>query len=102
VAPIAAPAPAPVAPIAAQVPQRIGVVTHFFPHAEAGIVTVEVGEIRVGDTVHFRGHTTDYYQRVDRIEVDHRPVEVAHAGETVGIHVSQRVREGDIVSIVST
>ena len=98
----AAPAPAPAAPIAAQVPRPIGVVTHFYPHAGAGIVAIESGELRVGDTVHFRGHTTDYYQRVDRIEVDHRPVEVAHAGETVGIHVSQRVREGDTVSIVST
>jgi putative protease len=84
------------------VPRRIGVVTHFYPHVEAGIVAIESGELRVGDTVHFRGHTTDYYQRVDRIEVDHRPVEVAHAGETVGVHVSQRVREGDTVSVVST
>jgi GTPase len=78
------------------------VVTHFYPHAGAGIVAVEAGELRVGDTVHVRGHTTDYYQRVDRIELNHQAIEVARAGQVVGFHVSQRVREGDEVSVVST
>jgi len=94
-------APAPVS-IAAALPRRIGVITHYFPHAGAGIVSIEAAELRVGDTIHIRGHTTDYYQRVERIEMDHRSVEVAGAGDVVGIQVSQRVREGDSVSIVST
>jgi len=89
-------------PIAAAVPRRIGVITHYFPHAGAGIVAIEAEELRVGDTIHVRGHTTDYYQRVERIELDHQSVEVARTGDIVGIQVSQRVREGDSVSIVST
>lgn len=56
----------------------------------------------MGDTIHVRGHTTDYYQRVDRIEVDHRAVEVARPGQSVGVHVTQRVREGDAVWKVSS
>jgi putative protease len=55
----------------------------------------------VGDTIHIRGHTTDYYQRVDRIEVDHQSVQTAGAGRAVGVHVSQRVREGDAVDKVT-
>ena len=69
---------------------------------DAGVVALEADELRVGDTVHFRGHTTDYYQRVDRIEIDHQPVDVARVGQVVGVHVAQRVREGDGVSVVST
>jgi len=87
--------------IAAGVPSRIGVVTHYYPHVNAGVVYVEVGELRVGDTIHVRGHTTDYYQQVDRLELDHQPVKVARAGQSVGVHVSQRVREGDAVMKVS-
>jgi putative protease len=49
-----------------------------------------------------RGHTTDYYQRIDRIEVDHKAVETARAGQSVGVHVAQRVREGDVVWKVSS
>ena len=37
----------------------------------------------------------------DRLEVDRASVQVARAGQEVGIHVSQRVREGDSVTKVS-
>ena len=36
-----------------------------------------------------------------RIEVDHESVSSASAGQAVGVHVSQRVREGDTVSKVT-
>jgi putative protease len=58
---------------------------------------MEEGELRTGDTVHIRGHTTDYYQRVDRIELDHRELDAAMPGQAVGLHVAQRVREHDVV-----
>ena len=96
----AAAAPRPVS-IASAVPERVGVVSHYFPHSNAGIVSIESGELRVGDTVHFRGHTTDFYQRVERLELEHRPVEVGRAGQQVGVQVSQRVREHDEVIKVS-
>jgi len=76
---------------------RLGAVTHYWPHAEACGVLIEHGELRVGDTVHLRGHTTDFYQPVDRIELEHAQVQVARAGDHIGLHVHQRVREGDVV-----
>ena len=88
--------------VAAGMPQRIGSMTHYYPHVDAGVIEIDAGELRVGDTIHVRGHTTDYYQRVDRIEVDHRAVEVARPGQSVGVHVTQRVREGDAVWKVSS
>ena len=71
--------------------------THYFPHVNAGIVKIESAALRVGDTLHFRGHTTDFYQRVDRLELDHGPVQEARPGQEVGVQVSQRVREHDEV-----
>ncbi|HXK26493.1 MAG TPA: EF-Tu/IF-2/RF-3 family GTPase [Myxococcota bacterium] len=61
---------------------------------------IEHGELRVGDTVHVRGHTTDFYQRVERIELEHQQVEVARAGDHIGLQVHQRVREGDEVFVL--
>ncbi len=78
-------------------PARLGVVTHFYGHVNAAILRIETGELRSGDSVHFRGHTTDFYQRLDRIELDHQVVESVRGGQTVGVQVSQRVREGDEV-----
>jgi putative protease len=76
----------------------VGAVTHFYAHANAAIVRIESGEIRVGDTLHFSGHTTDFEQRVNRIELDHATVMFARMGQEVGIQVAQRAREHDVVS----
>ena len=95
--PAAPVAPTPAPPVAAAAPDRIGVVTHYYAHVDAAIIRLERGEVRVGDTIHIRGHTTDFYQRVEHIELDHQMVESGKAGPVVGIQVSQRVREGDEV-----
>ena len=78
-------------------PRRIGVVTHYYEHAGACVVSLDAGELRVGDTIHVRGHTTDFYQRVERMERDHVPIASARGGEEVGVQVSQRVRSHDAV-----
>jgi translation elongation factor EF-Tu-like GTPase len=83
------------------VPELVGRITHYFPHVNAGVIELERGELRVGDTVHIRGHTTDFYQRLEHMEVDHRPIELARPGQSVGIQVAQRVREHDQVFRVS-
>jgi hypothetical protein len=89
------------AKIAAAASTRIGIVTHYFGRVGAGVIAIESGELRVGDTIHVHGHTTDFYQRVNRIEIDHAAVEVATAGQSVGVEITQRVREHDEVFKVS-
>jgi hypothetical protein len=79
----------------------IGVIEHYYPRVEAAIIKVSRGVLQTGDTLHFRGHTTDFYQQIDRMEVDHQLVEAVTAGQAVGVHVSRRVREGDLVMRVS-
>jgi len=75
----------------------VGVVTHYYEHVGACVVALDQGTLRVGDTIHVRGHTTDFYQRVDRLERDHAPVSTASVGEEVGVQVGQRVRPHDEV-----
>ena len=65
------------------------------------MIALESDELRVGDTIHMRGHTTDFYQRVNRMELEHVPVEVARAGQSVAVEITQRVREHDEVFKVS-
>ena len=104
-APGAAPEPRPVeavrTSVAAAVPLEVGRVTHHFGRVGVGVIAVESEEIRLGDTLHFRGHTTDFFQRVERMELDHQPVERIGSGQQVAIQVSERVREGDVVYRVS-
>ncbi|MBW2493998.1 MAG: hypothetical protein JRE43_04540, partial [Deltaproteobacteria bacterium] len=87
--------------VAAAKSSEVGTVTHYFPRVDAAVVAVGPGELHTGDTVHFRGHTTDFYQTLDRLEIDHQPVDVAKPGQQVGVHVSHRVREGDHVKRIA-
>ncbi len=72
-------------------------VTHYYDQPHACVVRLDEGALRAGDMVHIRGHTTDHYQQVDRLEWEHQLLEAAGPGQDVAMHVSQRVREGDVV-----
>jgi putative protease len=72
-------------------------VTHYFDRPHAAVVKITSGELTVGDTIRIKGHTTDFTERVESIQVDHRPVERARRGE-VGL-AAGRVREHDIVPV---
>ena len=78
----------------------IGTVTHYFGKVQVGIVSL-TADIAIGDTLHFRGHGTDFQQAVTSMQVEHAAVEAASAGTEVGIRVDQRVREGTEVSRVT-
>lgn len=90
-------APAPAAP-----GERIGVVTHFYGEPSVAIVKLESGALRIGDTIHFRGHTTDFSQRVDSLQVEHAPVSEVGPNDDFGVHVDQHVREHDVVYKVTS
>ena len=77
--------------------ERIGVVTHYFSHLAVAVVKLESARLRVGDTIHIRGHTTDFKQRVDSLQVNHAPVQEAGPGDDFGLKVREHAREHDIV-----
>ena len=77
--------------------EPIGRVTHYFPKAKATALMIENDTIRVGDVLYFKGHTTSFKQKIESMQIDHRPVEQANPGEEVGIQVRSRTREHDLV-----
>lgn len=76
--------------------KRIGFVTHYYNKLGVAVLDLEEG-IKVGDTIHLSGHTTDFVQDVRSLEVDHRQLQAAGAGADVALKVDRRVREGDAV-----
>ena len=77
--------------------ERIGVVTHYYGHVSVAIVKLETGTLRVGDTIHIRGHTSDFSQRVDSLQIEHAPVTEVGANDDFGLKVNEQVREHDVV-----
>jgi putative protease len=90
--------PAPMTPAALPPPgERIGVVTHYFSHLSVAVVKLEAATLRVGDTIHIRGHTTDFKQRVDSLQVNHASVPEAGPNDDFGLKVREHARENDVV-----
>lgn len=79
--------------------EKIGSVTHYFSQPEVGALSLD-SQLRVGDVIAFRGHTTDFQQTVNSMEIDHESVEIAGPGDEVALKVKERVREGDEVYVV--
>jgi hypothetical protein len=98
--PKAAPRPAPAAPARPEpLPgeEFIGVVTHYYGHLSVAAIRLEAGGLRVGDTIRILGHTSDFRQRVDSMQLDHQSVTEAGKRQEIGLKVSQHAREHDAV-----
>ena len=76
---------------------RVGVVTHYFGHLSVAAVRLESGSLRVGDAIRILGHTSDFRQRVDSMQVEHQSVSEASAGQEIGLRVTAHAREHDVV-----
>jgi putative protease len=90
----------PAAQAAAAIPaneERIGIVTHYFSHLSVAIIKLENSVLREGETVHIKGHTSDFRQPVGSMEIDHVHVSSARAGESFGLKVKEHAREHDVV-----
>src|SRR5215472_2100379 len=98
-APRAAPKLKPVqAPVRGPAPGevRVGAVTHYYSHIMVAAVKLEVA-LSVGQMIHVVGHTSDFRQRVDSMQIEHEQVPEAIGGDEIGLRVVQHAREHDVV-----
>jgi hypothetical protein len=80
--------------------EAIGTVTHYYSHLAVAVMQVNKGTIKTGDTIHVKGHTTDFSQQIESMEYEHQHVDQASAGQSVGLKVKDHAREHDIVYLV--
>jgi hypothetical protein len=84
-------------PQSAPTEERIGAVTHYFSHLSVATIRLETGTLRVGDVIHIRGHTTDFTQKVESLEVNHAPATEVGPNDDFGTKVVEHAREHDVV-----
>ena len=79
---------------------EVGMIQDYFAKIGVAAIGVTAHGIKVGDELHFKGHTTDFNQKVDSMQVEHAAVTEAGVGDSVGLKVNDRVRHGDKVYVV--
>ena len=77
--------------------EKIGAVTHYFPHVNAAAVKLLKSGLKVGDSIYIKGHTTDFKELVKSIQLDHATIPEGKKGQEIGLLVKSRVRQGDKV-----
>lgn len=80
---------------------KVGVIVKFFAKPSVAAIELTDGSIKVGDTIHVHGHSTDFQQQIDSMQIEHASVTVAEKGASIGIKVKERVREHDVVYLVN-
>ena len=81
--------------------EQIGSIRHYY--SKIGVAVIDLtAKIAVGDTVRIKGVTTDFRQKVESMQIEHANVPNAGAGQSIGLKVTDKVREGDLVYKIFT
>lgn len=76
--------------------KEVGKIFTYF--AKIGVAGIELsGKLKVGDTIHIKGATTDFEQTLDSMQIENKVVKTAKKKDSIGIKVKDRVRPGDKV-----
>lgn len=76
--------------------EEIGKIAMFFAKPSAAVVQLSA-PIRIGETIYVKGHTTDFHQVVESMQVERQAIQAASAGQSVGIQMKDRCRKHDVV-----
>ncbi len=75
---------------------QVGHITHFF--SKIGVAVVELtAPLAVGDQILVKGPSTDFEQIVDSMQIEHKSIQRAESGQSIGLKMVQHVREKDVV-----
>lgn len=74
----------------------VGKVVHYFAKIGVAVIDLEA-PLAVGDKISIEGATTDFKQKVKSMQIEHKEVEKAKKGDSIGMKVKDRARGGDNV-----
>lgn len=77
--------------------EEVGIITHYFPKVSAAVVKLTKGSLSTGANIYIKGHTSNFTEKVESIQLDHVPIQTGEKGQEIGLKVKSKVREHDAV-----
>ena len=77
--------------------EKVGYVSNYFGKISVAAIEITDGTLAVGDSILILGHTTEFETTVHSMQIDHKQVSKARQGDSVGVKVPEKAREGDRV-----
>lgn len=76
--------------------KKIGKVSHYYGKINVAIIDL-TGPLAQGETIKIVGKGGEFTQTADSMEVEHQRVSKATKGQSIGLLVENKVKEGDLV-----
>ena len=74
----------------------VGRIKHYFD--KLGVAVIELSDdLNEGEDISIEGHETNIQQPAASMQIDRKPIEHGHKGQSIGLKVEAKVREGDKV-----
>ncbi len=71
----------------------IGKISHYF--SKIGVAIIDLSDsLKIGDGIKIVGGENDFSQTVESMQAEHQNIEEAKAGDSIGLKVGQKVKEG--------
>jgi putative protease len=75
---------------------EVGHITHFFSKICVAVVEL-TAPLTVGDRILVKGPATDFEQVVESMQIEHKSIPRAEAGQSVGLKLAEHAKERDTV-----
>lgn len=76
--------------------EEIGKVTHYYPKISVAVIELKA-PLSIGEKILIKGVTTNFEQVVESMQIEHKDIQKAEVGQSVGIKVKEKVRKNDRV-----
>ena len=77
--------------------KEIGKVTHWYDKISVAVIKLSA-PLKVGDTVQVKRGKTEFEETINSLQIDHKDVQSAKKGDEVATKLSEKAKEGAILS----
>ncbi len=80
--------------------KQIGKISHYYDKIRVAVVDL-TSALEIGDKIKISGHDQEYIQQINSMQMEYKQIDKAKKGDSVGILVDKKVKEGDSVFLES-
>lgn len=79
---------------------KAGEVLHFYDHISVAVINL-CAVLKVGDSVHFLGHGSDFQQNITSMQIENEPVQQAGKGDLVAVKTIKPVKRDTTIYVIT-
>ncbi len=80
--------------------KKVGEVVHFYDQLSVAVINVH-GVLKIGDSVHFLGHGSDFQQSISSMQIENDPIVQANSGDLVALKTIKPVKRGTTLYVIT-